>query len=99
MKYVLRKSCVISATFLIACFAFFPMHGHAQAKPFSQGEWDKTLELSRKEGKIVVSIPASNELRSVLEKTVKQRFGIEVEVFTARGSASVRRIVDETKAG
>lgn len=47
----------------------------------------------------MVSIPASAELRAVLEKTFKQRFGIEVETMTARGSASVRRIVDEAKAG
>ena len=80
-------------------FALAAVSAEAQTKSFSQAEWDKTLELARKEGKIVVSIPATNELRSMLEKTVKQRFGIELEVFTARGSASVRRIVDEAKAG
>jgi iron(III) transport system substrate-binding protein len=48
---------------------------------------------------VVVSIPSSADLRKSLEKTFKQRFGIEVESVSARGSASVRRIADESKAG
>src|ERR1041385_2861599 len=84
---------------LAALFAFAAIEANAQTKASAPSDWEKTVELGKKEGKIVVSIPASNDLRSVLEKTIKQRFGIEVEVFTARGSASVRRIADEAKAG
>jgi len=62
-------------------------------------EWDKTLEAARKEGRVRVSIPASVELRTQLEDGFKKRYGIEVEVFTARGSAAVRRMADEFKAG
>jgi iron(III) transport system substrate-binding protein len=62
-------------------------------------EWDKLLDAARKEGKVTASIPASAEMRRQLEETFKKRFGIEVEVFTARGSAAVRRMADEFKAG
>jgi ABC-type Fe3+ transport system substrate-binding protein len=62
-------------------------------------EWDKTLDAARKEGRVRVSIPASVELRKQLEDGFQKRYGIEVEVFTARGSAAVRRMADEFKAG
>ena len=62
-------------------------------------EWDKTLEGAKKEGRVRISIPASVELRRQLEEGFKKRFGIEVEVFTARGSSAVRRMADEFKAG
>jgi iron(III) transport system substrate-binding protein len=68
----------------------------AQSKP---AEWDKIVEAAKKEGKVVVSIPSSADLRKGLEKTFKQRYGIQVETVTARGSASVRKIADEAKAG
>ena len=69
------------------------------AKPPVQQDWDKTVESAKKEGKVVVSIPASAELRRQLQDGFKKRFGVEVEVFTARGSAAVRKIADEFKAG
>ncbi len=48
-----------------------------------QTEWEKAVELGKKEGEVVVSIPASSELRTALEKNFKQRFGIDVEAVTA----------------
>ena len=69
------------------------------AKPPLQQDWEKTLESAKKEGKVVVSIPASAELRKQLEEGFKRRFDLEVEVFTARGSAAVRKMADEFKAG
>jgi hypothetical protein len=69
-------------------------------KPSSGAEdWDKLVDAARKEKKIVVSIPASAELRKQLDESFRKRFGIEVEVFTARGSSAVRRMADEFKAG
>jgi iron(III) transport system substrate-binding protein len=38
-------------------------------------------------------------LKRQIEEQFKKRFGIEVEVFTARGGAGVRRMADEFKAG
>jgi hypothetical protein len=62
-------------------------------------EWARVLDAARKEGKVTVSIPASAEMRKQLEDGFRRRFGIEVEIFTARGSAAVRRMADEFKAG
>ena len=68
-------------------------------KAVSAPEWDKLVEGARKEGKVTVSLPASAELKRQIEEQFKKRFGIEVEVFTARGSTGVRRMADEFKAG
>ena len=62
-------------------------------------EWEKLLDAAKQEGKVTVSIPASAEMRKQLEEQFKKRYGIEVEIFTARGSAAVRRMADEFKAG
>ena len=69
------------------------------SKAASSPEWDKLVDAARKEGKVTVSMPASAELKRQIEEQFKKRFGIEVEVFTARGSAGVRRMADEFKAG
>lgn len=66
------------------------------AKP---GEWEKTVELARKESKVVVSIPASTELRAGIERAFEKRYGIDVEPVVGRASAVVRKMVDESKAG
>ena len=65
----------------------------------AQTDWEKTVELAKQEGKVVVSIPSSADLRKGLQNAFKQRYGIQVETVTARGSASVRKIADEYKAG
>ena len=69
------------------------------AKAGASSEWDKVVDAAKNEGKVTISIPASAELRKQLDEGFKKRFGIEVEVFTARGSAAVRRMADEFKAG
>ncbi len=69
------------------------------AKPSWQAEWDRTLDLAKKEGKVVISIPASPELRQALEDGFKRRFGIPVEAVAARGAAVVRKIIEEHRAG
>ena len=69
------------------------------SRPSGAQDWDRIVEAGRKEGKVTVSIPASAELRKQLEENFKKKFGIEVEIFTARGSTGVRRMADEFKAG
>lgn len=65
----------------------------------ASGDWEKTVELARKEGRVVVSMPASAELRTGIEKSFQKRFGIAVEPVVGRASAVVRKIVDERRAG
>ncbi|MSP41593.1 MAG: extracellular solute-binding protein [Deltaproteobacteria bacterium] len=64
-----------------------------------QAEWDKTVAEAKKEGKVVVGLPPSAELRKELEPAFKNRFGIEMEIFSATGPQIANRIVTEGKAG
>jgi ABC-type Fe3+ transport system substrate-binding protein len=68
-------------------------------KPGTQAEWEKVLEAAKKEGQVVVSTPPSAELRKGLEEAFTKRFGIVLEAVPGRGAATIRRMVDESKAG
>jgi len=66
----------------------------------SQDKWKEVVEAGKKEGKVVVSIPASSELRKQLEEVFEQRFpGINLELFPGTASKMLRRISDEFQAG
>jgi iron(III) transport system substrate-binding protein len=75
-----------------------PVQGQ-QNKAGESAEWTKLVDAAKKEGKVTVSLPATAELKKQVEERFKNRYGIEVETFTARGSAGVRRMADEFKAG
>jgi len=64
-----------------------------------QSEWDKIVEAGKKEGKVVVSVPASAELRKDVERSLKQRFGIDAELIAGRAASIVGKIQQEVKAG
>jgi len=65
----------------------------------AQSDWQKTIEGAKQEGKVVVSIPPSAELRKGIEDTFTKRFGVAVELVPARGASLIGRIVDESKTG
>ena len=75
------------------------------AEIFAQGarprpaDWDRIIEAGKKEGKVVVSVPASAELRKDVERVFKQRFGIEAELIAGRAASIVGKIQQEVKAG
>ncbi|HEU5465218.1 MAG TPA: hypothetical protein VFV82_13890, partial [Candidatus Binatia bacterium] len=88
----------------LGALAYFVLFGAAglhagDAKPAPPGEWEKTVEAAKKEGKVVVSIPASTELRRGIEKVFKQRFAIEPELNVGRAASIVAKIQQEAKAG
>jgi ABC-type Fe3+ transport system substrate-binding protein len=88
------------AASLVLLLPIFGAAARAQsAKAAWQVEWEKTIDLAKKEGKVVVSIPASSELRAEIEKHFEKRYGIDVEPVVGRASAVVRKMVDEAKAG
>ncbi len=64
-----------------------------------QSEWEKTLAAAKKEGTVVVGIPASSELRTVIGTKFKEKFGIATELLSARGPENVTRIITEFNAG
>jgi iron(III) transport system substrate-binding protein len=100
-----RTSCLQLNIFLwFVVLAYFALLGtgglHAgEAKPSSPVEWERTLEAAKKEGKVVVSVPASAELRRGIEKVFKQRFGIDAEVNTGSAASIVGKIRQESKSG
>ncbi len=69
------------------------------SEPASQTDWKKVLHAAKKEGKVVVSIPASAELRKGIEETFLKRFGIGVESVAARAATIVRKILEESRSG
>jgi ABC-type Fe3+ transport system substrate-binding protein len=60
--------------------------------------WQELAAAARAEGKVVV---ASNNagVRQTVAEAFKQRFGVEVEIITGRGSDTVARIMRERGAG
>ena len=66
---------------------------------YGQGEWDKTIELAKKEGRVVVSITTSAELRAAIEKHFERRFGVDVEPVVGRAPNVIRKMIEESKGG
>lgn len=62
-------------------------------------QWQQIVAAAKKEGKVVVSIPAGAELRKSLKEVFEKRYGIELELFTGRGAAVAKKIADEFRAG
>ena len=90
--------------FLILLLGFYSitwsLNSIAQSSQMSeQGEWDKRLELAKKEGRVVVSITTSAELRVAIEKHFEKRFGIDVEPVVGRAPNVIRRMIEESKGG
>ena len=104
-KAVARKLYLRSRIFgLLSGSTYFVLLGtgglHAgEAKPSPPVEWERTVEAAKKEGKVVVSVPASAELRRGIEKVFKQRFGIDPELNTGSAASIVGKIRQESKSG
>jgi len=72
----------------------------AQTARGPNSDWERTLESAKREGKVVVSVPTSAELRKLFETGFQRRFpGIELELSVARGSSNINKIVEEQNAG
>ena len=69
------------------------------AEPKRSPEWDKLSEAAKKEGKLVIAIPPTAELRKELEIIIKQRLGLEAELVPNPGPRNASRIAAEQKAG
>jgi iron(III) transport system substrate-binding protein len=71
----------------------------ADSSADGQAEWQRVTAAAKKEGKVVVSVPPSAELRKALQENFEKHYGIELELVTGRGSAIVKKIADEHRAG
>ena len=77
------------APVLFSLIVVIASHGYLYAQQAWQAEWDKTLAAAKKEGKVVVGLPPSAELRRELEPAFKARFGFEMEIFLPPGRRSL----------
>ena len=104
-KAVARKFYLRSKIFQwLSGWVYFVLLGAAglhagEAKPSPALEWERTVEAAKKEGKVVVSVPSSAELRREVEKVFKQRFGIEAELNVGRAASVVGKMQQESKSG
>ncbi len=85
---------------LLAWFlAFSPAVG-AKSGAVGSAEFEKIVAAAKKEGKVVVSIPTSAELRKEFESGFQKAYpGIDLELNVARGSANINKIAEEQSAG
>ncbi len=90
----------IALVTLAATFAVRPCAALGQSLQEKNSEWNKTVEAANREGKLVVSIPTSAELRKEFESGFRAAFpGIELELSVARGGANINKVVEEHSAG
>jgi iron(III) transport system substrate-binding protein len=80
-------------------FALLPALHSSLLASQATSEWEKTLTAAKREGIVVVGIPASNELRIAAGEKFKNRFGISIELLSARGPENVTRVITEHNAG
>jgi len=98
MPFLVRKRWSFIWAALCALF-FLGSAGDLPAQTDWKKEWEKTLQEAKREGKIVVGIPARAELRKELEMVFKPKFGIDMDLLVARGPQNASRIAAESKAG
>jgi ABC-type Fe3+ transport system substrate-binding protein len=97
MYRIEKKSSFVAA--LLAISFLGASAGNLFAQTDWKKDWERALQEARKEGKIVVGIPARAELRKELELVFKPKFGVDMELLPARGPQNASRIAAEFKAG
>jgi len=90
------STATVLIAFLLHCS---PVNAAESSTVDWQSEWQRVVTAAKKEGKVVVSVPPGAELRKALKENFERRFGIELELVTGRGSAIVKKIADEHRAG
>ena len=94
------KRAVAALVLLLTCSSILPAVVSAQSGPTKSPEWDKVFEAAKKEGKVIVSIPTSAELRKEFETGFQKTYpGIELELNVARGASNINKIAEEQNAG
>jgi iron(III) transport system substrate-binding protein len=89
----------VALALLLTGFWFVPVQVSAQPASV-KSEWDKVVESAKKEGKVIVSIPTSAELRKEFESGFQKGYpGIELELNVARGASNINKIAEEQNAG
>ena len=95
MRFSMPREIFVAAA--LAALMFVVLDGNALAQTDWKKEWEKTLSEARKEGRIVVGIPARPELRKELELIFKPKFGIDMDLSVARGPQNASRIASRSE--
>ena len=62
--------------------------------------WAKVVDAARKEGRVVIySISMVGDIGIAVSNAFKEKYGISVDVITARGAAAVERLATEARSG
>ena len=85
--------------FFLASVCMISVAAQAAAQPGWEADWEKTLEAAKKEGKTNIYGVVSNSVRTNLSKSFTQKYGIELEFVTGRGSELVEKLTSERRAG
>jgi ABC-type uncharacterized transport system YnjBCD substrate-binding protein len=88
----------MNRTLLVALTTLLSSHV-ALAQPSDQKNWEETLAVARKEGKVVVAGPPDTQVRQQLPAAFEARFGIRMEYLTGRGSDQSTKLRREREAG
>jgi iron(III) transport system substrate-binding protein len=83
---------------MIGCFLSLTP-GLVRAQSDWKKDWERVQQDAKKEGTIVVGIPARAELRKQMEAVFKPKFAIDMDLSTARGPQNASRIAAEYAAG
>jgi ABC-type Fe3+ transport system substrate-binding protein len=67
--------------------------------PSQSQSWEQIVAAAKKEGKVVVAMSPSAELRKSMEEAFRKRYAIDIELSPGQGSSQVTKIVSESKAG
>ncbi|MBI4297905.1 MAG: hypothetical protein HY676_05175, partial [Chloroflexi bacterium] len=79
-----------------------PLPGHAPSSTYTDAEWAQIVDAAKKEGKLMFyGINSFSEpwKQSVIKKTMKETYGIDVETLTMSSSIMLARIQAEDRAG
>lgn len=93
-RFRCKQRSLISA--LIVAILLWGEAGHSAE---AQGEWNRSIEAAKKEGKIVAGGPPTAVLRKQYKDTFEQKFGIELELISAPGPQNAGKAAAEFKAG
>ena len=83
---------------VLALVVLLPVGARAENGGWKQS-WEETLAAAKQEGKVVISGPPSQDLRTALPAAFKARYGINIEYLGGRSTESATRMRAERQAG
>lgn len=71
----------------------------AQAQSNWEIDWEKTLSMGRQERSVVIYSTMSGDIRQAISKSFNAKYGIELELVSARGTEVAEKIATLRRAG